>query len=412
MKSGFLSSCFEGIAEKQLSKVETDLICSNQHEFNGDRGLRRLLGTENGSRKFRTTFLYMSDMEVIQQEGEVTWYDARKKNPSRTEWRLYFPATDVMLKAKEKDTLIICRKTDGTLLVLIARYGDTVENQLRWLLGISQEEQQEFVVKDTFLSCEDSLDFIARIILEQIGIEMDCAVGDHYLEEMLLKFGGRFPSTREFSKYARNTLNHVDSVSCPDDCLLRWMEREEILFRTLERHIVKERLKKGFVGEKKVDVDGFISFSLSVQNRRKSRAGHALENHVEKLLMDHQIHYSRNPVVEQNKHPDFLFPNISAYNDRDFPPFCLTMLGVKSTCKDRWRQILSEADRVKRKHLLTLEAAISVNQTEEMQSVNIQLVLPEKIHSTYTRKQKQWLYNVEDFLNELKDRQKICGDLP
>ena len=88
------------------------------------------------------------------------------------------------------------------------------------------------------------------------------------------------------------------------------------------------------------------------------------------------------------------------------------MLGVKSTCKDRWRQILSEADRIERKHLLTLEAAISENQTEEMKAGRIQLVLPEKIHATYTKEQQKWLYSVEGFLNEVKERQNICGWVP
>ena len=185
MKSGYLSGCFKGIAGKQLSKVEANLLCSNQHEFNGDRGLRQLLGTGNGLRRFQTTFLYMSDMDVIHREGEMTWYDAREKNPSRTEWRLYFPTTDVMLKANEKDTLIICRKTDETLLVIVARCGDTVECQLKWLFGILEEKQREFTVKDTFVSYGDGLDFVAGIILEQIGIELDDAVGNHYLEEMI-----------------------------------------------------------------------------------------------------------------------------------------------------------------------------------------------------------------------------------
>ncbi|MFN2369176.1 MAG: type II restriction endonuclease [Desulfurivibrionaceae bacterium] len=48
---------------------------------------------------------------------------------------------------------------------------------------------------------------------------------------------------------------------------MAWMEREEILFRTMEKHLIGERLSQGFDG----DVDSFISFSLSVQNRRKSR---------------------------------------------------------------------------------------------------------------------------------------------
>ena len=46
---------------------------------------------------------------------------------------------------------------------------------------------------------------------------------------------------------------------------------------------------------------------------------------------------------------------------------------VKSTCKDRWRQVLTEADRIEKKYLFTLEAAISNNQTDEMQAKNVQL---------------------------------------
>ena len=37
----------------------------------------------------------------------------------------------------------------------------------------------------------------------------------------------------------------------------------------------------------------------------------------------------------------------------------LTMLASKTTCKDRWRQILNEADRIKIKHLFTLQQGIS-----------------------------------------------------
>ncbi len=70
---------------------------------------------------------------------------------------------------------------------------------------------------------------------------------------------------------------------------------------------------------------------------------------------------------------------------------------------------MSEADRIERKHLLTLEAAISVNQTEEMKAGKIQLILPAKIHSTYTEEQRKWLYSVEHFLKEVKDRQKACN---
>ena len=107
------------------------------------------------------------------------------------------------------------------------------------------------------------------------------------------------------------------------------------------------------------DVDGFLSFSLSVQNRRKSRAGQALENHLEELFTAHGIRFARGVVTENCNTPDFLFPGALEYQNPTFPTAMLTMLGAKSTLKDRWRQVLSEAARIEDKHLLTLEPGIS-----------------------------------------------------
>jgi hypothetical protein len=182
---------------------------------------------------------------------------------------------------------------------------------------------------------------------------------------------------------------------------MAWMEREEILFRTLEKHLIGERLSQGFDG----DVDGFISFSLSVQNRRKSRAGLALENHLEILFKECGIRYTRTPMTENKAKPDFIFPGIEEYRNPEYDPLNLTMLGVKSSCKDRWRQVLTEADRIEQKHLLTLEAAISENQTNEMQAKRLQLVLPEELHDTYSEVQKSWLMNISQFTEVVRQRQ-------
>lgn len=84
------------------------------------------------------------------------------------------------------------------------------------------------------------------------------------------------------------------------------------------------------------------------------------------------------------------------------------MLGAKTTAKDRWRQVLEEADRIKRKHLITLEGAISENQTNEMKSRMLQLVVPKEIQETYTTEQQSWLYSVADFLAEVKERQAFA----
>ncbi len=78
------------------------------------------------------------------------------------------------------------------------------------------------------------------------------------------------------------------------------------------------------------------------------------------------------------------------------------MLGAKSSCKERWRQVLAEADKIPRKHLLTLEPGISEPQTEQMEASNLQLVVPRGIQGSYTAAQQAWLWNLKHFIAHLK----------
>lgn len=399
MKRGYLSEYFTGVASKILSAVEADTATSNQHEYNGVAPLKNILGT--AKQTFNTQFIYLNDGddEPVTDTGFLTWYDAREAHPTRTEYRMYFPTTAVSVCAAAGDELFIGLRPDNTVLVIIAEGGSTICSQLRWLFGL--EESERFSVRVDLDSEQDRLAFASRLVLEQLGITVDESE-DTFLDALIQRFGTQFPTTKEFSAYARATLADVHPGDNPDIVLMKWMEREEILYRTFEKHLVSERLAQGFED----DVDGFFRFSLSAQNRRKSRAGQALENHVEQLLIARNIRYDRTKVTENKSKPDFIFPSIEAYHDTAFNTELLTMLGVKSTCKDRWRQVLSEADRVTDKHLLTFEAAISVNQTTEMKSHNLQLIVPEGIHGTYSDEQQKWLMNVTDFMEMLLFRQR------
>jgi len=82
---------------------------------------------------------------------------------------------------------------------------------------------------------------------------------------------------------------------------------------------------------------------------------------------------------------------------------------VKSTCKDRWRQVLAEADKIPDKHLLTLEPSISANQTDEMQQRRLQLIVPSGLHHTYTAAQQRWLMSVGNLIELLRKRQRDAG---
>jgi hypothetical protein len=78
------------------------------------------------------------------------------------------------------------------------------------------------------------------------------------------------------------------------------------------------------------------------------------------------------------------------------------MLASKSSCKDRWRHVAAEAARIKRKHLITLEPAISTHQTCEMVNHNVQLVVPRKVMATYTADQQGWMVDIENYLSFLR----------
>jgi hypothetical protein len=68
--------------------------------------------------------------------------------------------------------------------------------------------------------------------------------------------------------------------------------------------------------------------------------------------------------------------------------------------------VLSEANKIRDKHLFTLEPGISQNQTDEMQDKMLQLVLPDKLHDSYLESQRAWLMNLGAFIGLVKERQK------
>ncbi len=404
MKAGYLSEFFTGVAIKRLSAVEADPARSNQHEFNGDKGLRRLFGLKR--QEMQGLFIYLSDNddEPVVADGPLTWYDARESHTKRSEHRFYFPTTAVSLCASEGDLLVIGRRPDDSVLVLIVQGESTIANQVLWLFNVDLQGHHGFSAREELETEQDRIGFAARFILEQIGVPVESSE-NNFLDKIISQFGSKFPRTKEFSAFARSTLDDIEPKTNPDAAVMAWMEREEILFRTLEKHIIAERLTQGFHN----DVDGFLQFSLSVQNRRKSRVGFALENHMEVIFTEVGITYERAAISEGRSKPDFLFPGGKEYRNPEYDSVLLTMLGVKSTCKDRWRQVLAEAKRIESKHLLTLETSISQHQTEQMKDERLQLIVPQSLHQTYTMAQQEWLLNISEFTEVVRERQIKAG---
>ena len=116
--------------------------------------------------------------------------------------------------------------------------------------------------------------------------------------------------------------------------------------------------------------------------------------------------FEEQAVTENNNKPDFLFPNGECYHNFSFPVDKLTMLGVKTSCKDRWRQVLNEAEKIKEKHLFTLQPGISKNQLKEMHDAHLTLVVPRKNIGTFPEEYQGKLCDLSGFIRIVREKQK------
>ncbi|KMY44032.1 hypothetical protein AC622_07015 [Bacillus sp. FJAT-27916] len=214
------------------------------------------------------------------------------------------------------------------------------------------------------------------------------------IEEAVLIFDD-FPSTFEMATIARGIHHEVyrRKQFTPDQIILEWVKTEYSTFKVLERHLYQEYLTKPF-GE----VEPLVAVANTILNRRKSRAGKSLEHHVDFLFRSFSLPFAHPGRSEGNKKPDFLLPSNAAYADMNYQASDLIFLGCKTTCKDRWRQILNEANRIPEKHLLTLQQGISSNQLDEMADENVTLVVPKPYHSMYPVEYRDRIWTVEKFI--------------
>lgn len=204
-----------------------------------------------------------------------------------------------------------------------------------------------------------------------------------------------FPSGSEIIHYAATY--YATDYTSPDDQLLDRRRVEYDIFLLVEEMHVLEIVRRGFD-----TVDEFIGMANSVSNRRKSRAGKSLELHLEQIFIEHGLNkFATQCVTEGNKKPDFIFPSAEAYHSEQFPKENLRMLAVKTTCKDRWRQVLNEANKLRDIHLFTLQEGVSLSQFREMQEERVKLVVPSSLHKKYPESIRGELMTLGAFIADL-----------
>ena len=278
-------------------------------------------------------------------------------------------------------------------------------------------KQKDSSYKGYVLETEDEIEYF----LDYFGItptETNCLLNtvlpsldekeNIAIQEFIKTLTTDFPTSEQMSLAAQRIQNfvfdHEENIQLrPDDKLLDWTEVEYRLFRAIEHERYGVLIKNGFS-----DVEKFIELANQVLNRRKSRAGKSLEHHLSSLFTGNSITFTPQAVTEGNKKPDFIFPSVESYHDASFPVDKLASLAAKTTCKDRWRQVLNEADRLrsKNKFLCTLQQGISSAQLEEMKSEKVVLVVPEKYIKTYPEKYQNDIWTVKKFIEYIKEIEK------
>jgi hypothetical protein len=218
-------------------------------------------------------------------------------------------------------------------------------------------------------------------------------------EEIPVEWKNSFPSPADLIDLSikKKTLE----ATTVDERLMKRRKCEFEIFQSIEEHFLLPQIKNGFD-----EVEPFLSLANSTLQRRKARSGRSLELQLQRLFEEESFKegntFDAQKVTEARSKPDFIFPSQSAYQDSSFPADNLRILAVKTTAKDRWRQILTEATRVKTKHLLTLQEGISDQQYAEMKNANVKLVVPTSVQSSYPQSYRHELISLEDFMGELR----------
>lgn len=210
-----------------------------------------------------------------------------------------------------------------------------------------------------------------------------------------------FPSGKAVFNYVLKQLPATEWKGSSDELLLERRKFEFRLFKLIEEELVLPRIKIGFN-----NVADFIKYANAVTNRRKARTGHSLELNLEAIFNERRLLFETQVITENRKKPDFIFPSGKSYHDPGFPSDQLQMMAAKTCCKDRWRQVINEADRISEKHLFTLQEGVSPSQLKEMGDSGVHLVVPAPHLKKFQANSRETLMTLEGFLRFIKKKQQ------
>lgn len=333
----------------------------------------------------RDVFVRIRWQNEFETSSRFTYYGVATRNEYRlTRFGRGFPYLE---DENIGDLLIICKRASEFYEAFVLQSDEEIEEFFA-ACNISSSDTNGIIPKQFEFKKEDKLVKCFNAFIEELKVD--------------------FPITVELAKRSRNCYNSSYNITTdiirtnPDAELLHWLDAEFQLFKLIETTRYSQRIETPFSS-----VEELVGYANTILNRRKSRAGKSLEHHLAEIFNTCELSYEAQAVTEDKKKPDFLFPNADSYHDYRFKTKKLIMLASKTTCKDRWRQVLNEADRIKIKHLFTLQQGISKNQLEEMYKYNVCLVVPEPYLASFPREYRERILTLENFVAHVSYLQKL-----
>ena len=372
---------------KFLSANDTGETGSNQSGILISKTAKNMLWADNG----------LQESHILKKAGHVKWQDDFSTDCMFT-W--YESKNELRMTRLGRGFPFLSPEYTGALFVLVK---DSKDDYQGFVLN-TDDEIEEFLEIFGLTPAETNRPIEIR---RENSEEKERQAIDKFVSGLKIDF----PSTADMASAARTIqyevyLNRHLILDDPDKMLLLWTEEEYRVFRAIEYARYGGLISKGFSS-----VDDFIVLANTVLNRRKSRAGKSLEHHLSAIFDENRIRYSSQAITEGRKKPDFLFPSKEAYHDKTFDIDKLCMLAAKTTCKDRWRQILKEAKRFEdeNKYLCTLQQGISSQQMDEMREEKVILVVPREYHRTYPKEKREYIWTIERFIGYVKEMEGING---
>jgi hypothetical protein len=117
---------------------------------------------------------------------------------------------------------------------------------------------------------------------------------------------------------------------------------------------------------------------LSAAQQRKSRAGYSYEHHIEAMLKGGNIPFEKQVIIEAKKRPDFVLPSLAFIDSSNAEAASGLILSAKTTLRERWKQVEREMGN-RRLYLTTVDENIAGNAIDDMASIRITLVIPERL---------------------------------